>query len=204
MWTVGIDSGLTETGMVLLAPEGHYISGITFTAPRNGQQDLQRIVNLADTIVATVKSFVYDHKIREMLIAVEYPILRGGDAHYNVETYRKQINLLHEIEAGLWRWHNDAQPGKVHIAEINPTASKRAATGRGDASKDDMVAASPFARRERDMRRPTREALADAWCHAITARLAAGVGRLIELEDLVKERLAPKFVDTRVWSVHIE
>lgn len=202
MWTIGIDPGLTETGIVLLAPEGHYMSGITFTAPP-GPPDLQRIVNLADTIVATVKSFVFDHHIRELLVAIETPILRGGNPTFNVDTYRKQINLLHEIETGLWRWHNEAAEAKVRIAEVNPTASKRVVTGSGAATKDEMVAASPFDRRD-DVRRPTREALADAWAHCLAARQVVGVGRIVELEDLARERLAPKFVDTKVYRVEVK
>ena len=200
--------------MVLLAPEGHYLSGITFRAAKEGP-DLQRIVNLADVIVATLKSWVFDHKIKGVLVAIEYPILRGGTPSYNVETYRKQVNLLHEIEAAMWRWSNDRygmatsidDPTRGHaeikIAEINPTASKRAATGSGSASKDEMIFASPFERRD-DVRRPTREALADAWAHAVAARQIVGVGRLVELEFLARERLAPQFVDTRIYKVEVK
>lgn len=211
MWTIGCDPGLTETGMVLLSPEGHYLSGVTFRAAKEGQ-DLERIVNLADSIVGVVKSWVHEHSIKEVLIGVEYPILRGGTPSYNVEAYRKQVNLLHEIETALWRWNSTwppfSQPHttpavQVRVTEINPTASKRAATGSGSATKDDMILASPFERRD-EIKRPTREALADAWAHAVAARLYAGADRLIDLEELALRRLQPQFVDTKTFKVEVK
>lgn len=214
MYTAGVDPGLTETGMVLLSPEGHYVAGTTFKATKTGA-DLARIVNLAAAMVNVIQSWVSQFEIQEMLLGVEYPIVkRGAGGSVSVENYRKQINLLHEFEAGLWRWHNmndflrkypmvhETPLMKVHIAEVNPTSSKLAATGKGSADKDEMIYSSPFQKRD-EIKRPTREALADAWAHAIAARLVMGEGRLIELEALARERLAPQFVDTKVFKVEV-
>jgi hypothetical protein len=186
--------------MVLLAPEGHYLAGVTFAASKEGP-DLERIENLADTIIGAIRVWMQDHHIREMLVAIEHPILRAGKraGSYGLETYRKQITLLHAIEAGLWDLARDPG-GTISVREISPSASKRLATGDGAADKDAMVAASPFSRRD-DMRKPTREALADAWAHGVAGKLIAGDVTLVDLSELVQERLAPKFVDTRVWKV---
>lgn len=200
MWTIGLDPGLTETGLVLLNPEGHYVTGVTFRAAKEGA-DLERIGNLADAIVGAIRTWFFDYQIHGALVAIETPILRGGGPGYNVVTYRKQVSLLHEIERQLWAWAMRSE--RIRIAEINPMASKRAATGSGAATKDDMVAASPFSGRD-DIPRPSREALSDAWGHALAARLVTGVTRYVDLADLECRALPAQWRETRVLKLEVD
>lgn len=72
MWTIGLDPGLTETGLVLLNPEGHYVTGVTFRAAKEGA-DLERIGNLADAIVGAIRTWFFDYQIHGALVAIETP-----------------------------------------------------------------------------------------------------------------------------------
>ena len=92
MWTVGLDPGLTETGLVLLNDEGYYTEGVTISAAKVGP-DLERIVNLADSIRGIIGTWIFDHKIQTLLIGIEYPIMRGKGSGFAVTTY--QIGRAH-------------------------------------------------------------------------------------------------------------
>lgn len=197
-WTVGIDPGLTETGMILLDPSQQYQAGATFTASRISGSDLERIVNLGASVTSMLAAWTVQHGIRRVLIGMEYPFMNSG--FNNVQTYRKQISLLHEIESALWRQSRDSRKvygddaTLVRIAEINPTVSKRLLTGDGKADKSDMIAAGPFEGRA-DIPRFTREALADAYAHAMAALDVAEVEQLLVLEELKAKAYQPKFVE---------
>ena len=197
LWAVGVDPGLTETGMVLLDPERKYRAGATFTAPRMSGTDLERIVNLGTSVTGMLAAWSVQYGIRRVLIGIEYPIVAPSG---NVVTYRKQVSLLHEIQRSLWQqaqssaqvYGEDAT--LVRIAEINPMVSKRLLTGDGKASKGEMIAKGPFGGRE-EIPLLTREALADAYGHACAALDVAEVEQLIMLEELRRQAYRPKFVE---------
>lgn len=196
LWSVGIDPGLTETGMVLLDPARKYRAGATFTAPRMSGTDLERVVNLGASVVGMLAAWSVQYGFRRVLIGMEYPIVSSG----NISAYRKQVSLLHEIERELWAqtqasckvYGEDAT--LVRIAEINPSVSKRLLTGDSKASKEEMVAKGPFGDR-REIPLLTREALADAYAHACAALDVAEVEQLIMLEELRRQAYPPKFVE---------
>jgi hypothetical protein len=193
-WTVGVDPGLTETGMVLLDPSQMYRAGATFTAPRHLSSDLERIVNLGASVTGMLAAWTVKYGFQRVLLGMEYPIVKSG----NVATYRKQVSLLHEIESRLWdQWILSHKTyGKdatlVRIAEINPSVSKRILTGDYQADKSAMIAAGPFEGRD-DIPLLTREALADAYGHAMAALDIAEVEQLLMLEELVRKPYQPKF-----------
>lgn len=195
-WTVGVDPGLTETGMVLLDPAGVYKGGATFRASRVSGSDLERIVNLGSSVIGMLAAWSVQHAIKRVLIGVEYPVVASG----NIASYRKQVSLLHEIERALWQqsltsfkvYGDDTT--LVRIAEINPTISKKGLTGDPLADKGSMIAHGPFRDRD-DIPRPTREALADSYAHALAALDVADVEQYLVLEELKRAPYKPTFVE---------
>lgn len=195
-WAVGIDPGLTETGMVLLDPAGKYKAGATFRAARVSGSDLERVVNLGTSVIGMLAAWTVAYGIKRVLIGIEYPIVSSG----NVVSYRKQVALLHEIERSLWQQSLTSfkvygeDTTLVRIAEINPTISKKGLTGDPLADKASMIAHGPFRDRE-EIPRPTREALADAYAHAQAALDIAEVEQFLVLEELKRAPYRPTFVE---------
>lgn len=194
-YVVGIDPGLTETGMVLLDPAGVYKAGATFRASRVSGSDLERVVNLGSSVVGMLAAWSVQYGIQRVLIGIEYPVVAHAG---NITSYRKQVSLLHEIERSLWQqslssikvYGDDST--LVRIAEINPTISKKGLTGDPMADKASMIEHGPFKGRD-DISRPTREALADAYAHALAAMDVADVEQFLVLEELKRAPYRPQF-----------
>lgn len=159
--TLGIDPGLGETGMVYLNEYGHVKACATVRAEGSGVLTVQRIENLAQAVGRQILEWMAKGGIApDTLFAIEHPIMRST----NVDTYRLQAATMHAIMRELvvvaWEYEN-----KCGVVEINPKVSKVQATGSGNATKDQMVKASPF-EYGRGRRRGMIQALADAWAHA--------------------------------------
>lgn len=165
-WTLGIDPGYGMMGVVLLDRAGDTRTTWTLGSPP-GAPEYRRAVSAAVAVACTVDQWA------EMLdaplwVGIEVPFYNN-----NAPTYAKQVRLVQELEhqlAGLQACDR--------IYEVAPATSKRALTGDGRADKAAMVAASPFAGRV-DMSRESREALADAYGHALAVR----TGRLLDYID---------------------
>jgi len=167
---VGIDPGFVETGVVVLGPDRSLRAYATYTMPP-GEFTAVRAARLAGRIA----TFVERNVPGPALIGCEYAVARS-----NVDVYRKQCQLLQAIGWSLWvlnRWLWD-------FVEVGPTMVKLCATGDGNANKAAMIEASPFARPEfGHLRRPTLEALADAFGVALASEREERFGlRLIEVE----------------------
>lgn len=161
-YAIGIDPGLTETGVVLCQDDDDLtpIAWSTFSSP-TGHTTLARVVSLAAEIVSLLVDWVTEFDIKELDVAIETPIHKA-----NIASYGKQMRLLQEIESGVF--HIVAGELDVcWITEVNPVQSKMLATGNPRANKDMMVEYSPF--ESYIVRKSTLEAIADAWAHANAA-----------------------------------
>ncbi len=160
-YTVGIDPGFGETGVVLydVDDDGHPIAWSTFSCGP-GETDICRTVSLGGVVVNLLLDWIKEYGIKHLDVAIELPIYNK-----NPKTFTKQIRLLEELESGIF--HIIAgQVEECWMTEVNPKTSKMLATTDGDAPKAAMVAASPF-KEYNDVLQPTREALADAWAHGL-------------------------------------
>ena len=101
--------------------------------------------------------------IDKLLVGIEYPVVKGRGGKINVTNYRKQASTIAVIELQL------AHFGAHLLVEINPSEAKMAATGKGNATKLQVVAASPFRGTG-----PSIEAMADAWAIALAAKEQLG------------------------------
>jgi len=170
-WALGIDPGLTETGLVLSQENDRRdlvpVAWATFKSPP-GDEDLPRVVALAGTIINQIIDWRDEHDIDEIDIAIEYPILKN-----NVVGFFKQVRLYQEIESGIL-FMLAGLLEECWVTEVNPVTSK-ALAGVGRSEKPTAV--SPFADYGRNVN--TREALADAWAHSLaTWRVAKSATRL--------------------------
>jgi Holliday junction resolvasome RuvABC endonuclease subunit len=170
VWTVGIDPGLKETGVCLLDGDGNPVTASTIKADSARRPDLERIFRLSRTVAREVALMAsrmpFDAQLR---VGIEYPIQRAG----NVVNYAKQICTLYAIEHEML-----AQDFEVELVEINPTSVKQAAVGAPDATKREIIAASPFVGEGH-----TVETMADAWAIAVAAR-GATYGMLLNVGKL--------------------
>ena len=161
-YAVGIDPGLTETGVVLCQDDDNLtpIAWSTFSSP-TGHTTLARVVSLAAEIVSLLAEWITEFSIKELDVAIETPIFK-----VNIASYGKQMRLLQEIESGVFH----IVAGELEacwVTEVNPTQSKILATGNPKAGKSLMVGCSPF--ENYIVRKSTLEAIADAWAHANAA-----------------------------------
>lgn len=170
-WAIGIDPGLTETGVVLSREDSKRnlvpVSWASFKSP-TGDEDLPRVVALAGNIVNLLIEWVDEYAIEEVDIAIEYPVLRRNPAGFF-----KQVRLYQEIESGVFHIVAGLL-NECWVTEINPVTSKALA---GVGKKEKPTDVSPFA--NHDLPLATKEALADAWAHSLgTWRVAKSSTRL--------------------------
>lgn len=152
-WVAGIDPGYGMTGMVLVDHLGELVAYAAF-GRRPGEHEAKRAVLHANDVIDVVRGWI-DMSGR-LRVGIETPVYTQNPA-----TFAKQWRLVQEIEGFLMGMD-------VELVEVGPTTSKRVLTGSGLADKAAMVAASPFA--GLPMPEDKREALADAWGHALAAR----------------------------------
>ncbi len=163
-YSIGVDPGLGETGVVLCKDDDDLtpIAWATFNSP-TGHSTLARAMALGTEVVSQILAWVHEYGIKKLDIAIELPIYS-----YNANSYEKQIRLLQEIESGIF-YMVAGVCEECWVTEINPRQSKLLATGNGNANKDEVIVCSPFKDYKEfspSIKKPTVEALADAWAHA--------------------------------------
>ena len=181
-WSIGIDPGLTETGMVLCQEspkmEQTLVEWRTFSCPPN-DEDLTRVVSLASTAVETVIEWVEEYGIERLDVSIEMPVYT-----HNAASYTKQIRLLEEIESGLF-YTVTGLVNEMHLTEVFPTTSKSLLTGSSRADKDRMV--SEFEKMSGvvlEARRETKEAVADAYAHSLACWILRNKVHRLNLTNL--------------------
>lgn len=120
MRVVGLDLSLTGTGVALASGDLRTVGSTGIDVTVRGR--VERIADLADRIVEMIADDT-------QLVCIESP------------AFARQLQAGVHLRAGLW-WQvawaiTCARPTAV-IAEISPSALKKLATGRGNATKADM------------------------------------------------------------------
>lgn len=134
---VGLDPSLT--GLGLATPEG--LSTIS-SKPAGDAIDAraQRIVTMADAVASRIPD--------DSLVVIEGP------------AYSRQLGAGHHLSAGLWWVLAVELAHRGHtLVEVSPSALKKFATGKGNATKADMRMAL-YQRTGLDLRDDNQ---ADAW-----------------------------------------
>lgn len=159
MCVIGIDPGLTRTGVVVMDDVRTPIGYATFAADEAHHSSAMRAWDLADRIFAWLEDLLYNYREIPPVLAIEKPIMGR-----NVENYEKQMRLFQSIITVLG-------PFVDKIMEYNPVVIKKAATGDGKASKLDIICASPldgpgnWGSGDKEMT-ANQEAVCDAWAIA--------------------------------------
>lgn len=168
-------------GIVLLSAALTPVAWATWTQPQLDHEVI-RSVQMAVAVVDKLDDWFAHYGVERVRIGLELPIY-----NHNAVTHAKQWRLIQTVEdtlCGLAQYSGV----EVDLYEVGPSASKKALTGKGDATKIEMVAASPF--RDLAASQDVREALADAFGHA----LAAGHGVIgWRLNNLRRQFLAPAY-----------
>lgn len=159
---IGIDPGFTETGVVLYSDdEEGILRWATFRCPAHGQASAARAASLADHVINEIVRWVEKHEVTHLDVCIEIPFLGRS-----VESYQKQMRVVQEIESGLL-FRLSGELIELWVTELAPSQAKSLACNYGQATKDQVIAASPFATSTPGTREPlsnsTVEALADAW-----------------------------------------
>jgi Holliday junction resolvasome RuvABC endonuclease subunit len=192
-FAIGIDPGVTETGVVLSQEDTRGdlipVAWATMSCPP-GDSQVARVTALAGNVVNLIMCWIEEYEIEAVDIAVELPIFNG-----NPQALILQIRLLQEIESGIF--HIVAgELMECWVTEVNPATSKSLA---GCGKREKPVAVSPFA--DYEARIATKEALADAWAHSLatwgiakkTTRLAMHdmTSALVVVNDSKPDALPP-------------
>ena len=159
-YAIGIDPGVTQTGLVLR--RGNEILAHQTYSVSRGECACMRVVSLADVIVGKIDDWIFQYDICVLDTAIETPIYNS-----NPKGFELQWRLVQAIETGIIDVL-DGFVGEIWITEVGPTASKKLSTGRGNANKPEIAAASPF--EEEDF--PNTNSfytIADAWSHSLAA-----------------------------------
>ena len=162
---IGIDPGLTESGAVAIDDndENVALAWATFSCTDTCAPDLTRVLSLASEIVDTLVRWVDELGITRLDISIELPILKKGK-YMNPLAYAKQNRLIQEIESGIF-YRVAPELQECWVTEVYPSTSKAMATNHGGATKDEILAVSPF----KDLKLPidTKRTVADAWAHGL-------------------------------------
>jgi len=136
-WSIGIDPGFRETGVVLGCEEGteyKLVEWVTFSCPADNYEDLSRAAALGEVVVDEVVRMIDMYHIKQLDVSMETPIYR-----HNAATLMKQIRLYQEIQSGLL-FCVTGQVEQFWLTEVYPATSKSLLTGNGKANKADMIA----------------------------------------------------------------
>lgn len=155
---IGIDPGFTETGVVLYSDdEEGILRWATFRCPAHGQASAARAASLADHVINEIVGWVEKHEVTRLDVCIEIPFLSK-----NVDSYQKQMRVVQEIESGLL-FRLSGELIELWVTEVSPTQAKLLACNYGQATKDQVIAMSPFFYIKWSGTQSTLEALADAW-----------------------------------------
>jgi Holliday junction resolvasome RuvABC endonuclease subunit len=188
-YSIGIDPGLRETGVVLcheLPPSGgkvvptyEVVEWVTFSCPSGSDEDLTRVVSLASSVVHAVLDFIQRYEIEELDIGIELPVYK-----HNAATYTKQIRLLEEIESGIF-FTVTGEVEQLFLTEVYPTTSKSLLTGSAKADKNAMISAYVQYNGEIGTNNQhTRETVADAYAHSLSTWISNSKVQRLNLTDL--------------------
>ena len=160
-WCVGVDPGLTETGVVLCRENSRrdleVVESATYSCgTQSGMPDICRITALAGVVIDLLTEWQDKYSIEAWDVAIEYPVYKR-----NAKTFQRQIQLYESIMEGIL-FQISGLMEECWVTEVNPMTSKSLA---GCARNEKPVDQSPFAK-TRDPK-ATKEALADAWAHAL-------------------------------------
>jgi len=184
-WAIGIDPGLTETGVGLFRETStsdlEHIESATYTCSPQGVPDICRIVSMANSVVNLITEWLDHYGIESVDVAIEHPVYKR-----NAKAFKLQVQLYEEIMSGLFHQHAGLLD-ELWVTEVNPQTSKSLA---GCGPREKPVEQSPFAKF--DVPKATKEALADAWAHALgtwgVAKKADRTGFHLLQTAVVKER----------------
>ncbi len=168
--SIGIDPGLTKTGMTIFpdADDRDILAWATLACTVTKVPDLARVLSLADMVVTTLLRWVEDFEIQDVDIGIELPVLGS-----NPKSFSKQYRLVQEIESGIY-YRIAPEVRQCWVTEVYPTTSKSLACNYGQASKADIIEASPFSVEIERERLDVVEAIADAWAHALSTWKGTG------------------------------
>jgi len=161
--------------MVLTDFPHNVLAWSTYSSPPKGY-DVSRACSMAETVMTKIEDWITFYKIKDLGIALEMPIWRQ-----NAKSFSKQWRLIQELEAAILFRSGAYDLARCMLVEISPTASKKLSTGKGNASKMEVVDASPFWGHPED--RSSEEAVADAWSHSLAVWNPA-VGVRIDVSKL--------------------
>lgn len=188
-YVVGIDPGFGMSGLVLRREDQRdtLAWALYQLGPERTKCGVLRSLSLSEAIIWKVADWIEEFEIKRLEVCIEEPVY-----NHNARTLMLQCRLLEDIEHGLFMYIA-AQTEQLYLTEVNPRTSKRLLAHNGQANKQAMIAASPWAEYKK-MGIPNQqqaETLADAYAHS----LAAGQ----EVYDLTAMRMIA--VDaTNEWS----
>lgn len=121
----GLDLSLTGTGVAVIAPERQPALAVITSKAAGPTIELrrQRLVTLASRVI----EFIEAHRVGDIMFVVEQP------------AYAQTQGSQHD-RSGLWWLIVDDLCADGLVSEVSPTALKKYATGKGSASKAEMMA----------------------------------------------------------------
>ncbi|TFC92072.1 MULTISPECIES: crossover junction endodeoxyribonuclease RuvC [Cryobacterium] len=121
-WVIGLDLSLTGTGWAIYGTDG-FRTGLIKSTGKKGTSLLERWCRLYDITVQIMEVVP-----RGALVVIEQPAY-------------SQTGGSHHDRSGLW-WMvvQDAMQARHNVVEVTPGGLKKYATGKGNASKDQVLA----------------------------------------------------------------
>lgn len=133
---IGIDLSLTSTGVAIIADDGITVTRVTSkppTTPRHPRTGKPTPPTL--------------HQRRQRLIIIVHEIHQlvcAGNPHLVVieqPAYSKNAGSTHDRSGLWWLVVNEISLSGYQVVEVTPSARAKYATGKGNAGKDDVLAA---------------------------------------------------------------
>lgn len=163
---LGVDPGMKRTGAVIMSEEKEVIAAATFASsgPKFTKfSHGERVLDLSSEVYQWFENSCGYYGYDTIKLAVETPIMNKVR---NVKGFSLQWRTVQAIISRFRREYD------ADIIEVHNTAVKIAATGRGNADKDEIIFNSPFAEGQFGdtvTGHDSVEALGDAWAIALCA-----------------------------------
>lgn len=162
-WVLGVDPGFNNTGAVLrLVHEKTVMEAACWRNEETHQWPVMRSMSICIPMIETLLAWIQKYSIDFLEVCVEEPIYSG-----NPKVLMMQMSLYLMIQIYVYDYLAPHLQ-ELYLTTVNNKTSKSKLAHNGNATKQDMINASPWANDD-EVTYNQAHTLADAYAHSLSA-----------------------------------
>lgn len=162
-WVLGVDPGFNNTGAVLrLVHDKAVVEAACWRNEETQQWSVLRSMSICIPMIETLLGWVQKHDIDFLEVCIEEPIYNN-----NPKILMMQMSLYLMIQIYVYDYLVP-HVQELYLTVVNNKTSKSKLAHDGNATKQQMIAASPWAG-DKDVTHNQAHTLADSYAHSLSA-----------------------------------